>query len=153
MRRAVRWEAGGLLWCCVLLMLGGSLLRAAPANLAVGRTVRASSSGYGSVPEDAVDGNRDGQFFTGGSVWHTLIPDVAPWIEVDLGTDFHLDRIMLWPRTDQAQSTVRNLRIRVTDGAGVVVHDEVVLANQVAGNVWGTVSVRGVRGRMVRLES
>jgi hypothetical protein len=152
MRRAVRWEAGGLLWCCVLLMLGGSLLRAAPANLAVGRTVQASSSGYGSVPDDAVDGNRDGQFFTGGSVWHTLIPDVAPWIEVDLGADFHLDRIMLWPRTDQAQATVRNLRIRVTDEAGAVVHDEVVLANQVAGNVWGTVSVRGVRGRMVRLE-
>ena len=35
-------KAGGLCWWSVLvLMLGGSLLRAAPANLAVGRTVRA----------------------------------------------------------------------------------------------------------------
>jgi len=127
-------------------------LRAVPANLAPSGTATASSSGYGSVPGDINDGSRDGDFYTGGSVWHTTIPDTAPWIEVDLGADYYLDRVMLWPRTDAVQGTVKNLRIKVTNAAGTVVHNTVYLAGTPAANPWGTNAIRGLSGRKVRIE-
>lgn len=127
-------------------------LRAIPANLAPAGTASASTSGYGSIPSDLIDNNRDGHFYNGGSVWHSNIPDTAPWVEVDLGADYYLDRVMLWPRTDAVQGTVRNIRIRVTNTAGTIVHNAVYLAGTPAANPWGTTALRGVSGRKVRVE-
>lgn len=125
---------------------------AAPVNLAPAATISASSSGFGSVPADANDSNRDGHFFNGGSVWHSLIPDTAPWIEADLGRDCFLDHLILWPRTDALQGTVRNLRITITDNAGTTVFNQSFLPSQVASHAWGTAALRGITGRKIRLE-
>lgn len=125
--------------------------QAAPVNLAPAGTITASSSGYGSAPADIIDGNRDGNF-ANGSVWHTTSPDAAPWVEVDLGADFYLDRVMLWPRTDVVQGTVKDLRVKVTSAAGSVVFNQTFLPGQAAGNPWGTTALRGMRGRKVLIE-
>src|SRR5262245_23378976 len=82
------------------LMLAGSTCLAELSNLATNGVATGSSEGYGSVFADANDGNRDGQFYTGGSVWHTTIPDASLFYEVDLGGTVFLDRMMIWPRTD-----------------------------------------------------
>ena len=96
-----RWHAGLLrrgskcfrstqIWLKLVL---GSLLLGFPSfaqisNLATNGMATGSSEGYGSVFADGNDGNRDGQFYTGGSVWHTVIPDANPYYEVDLGGTF-----------------------------------------------------------------
>jgi mono/diheme cytochrome c family protein len=47
----------------------------------------------------AIDGNTDGEYFTGKSVSHTGMAD-NPWWEVDLGKAVTIDRIAVWNRTD-----------------------------------------------------
>src|SRR5436189_1257977 len=121
-----------------LLLAGHAPVHAIPANLAPDKTATASSSAYGSVPGDINDGNRHGDFYVGGSVWHTTIPDAATWIEVDLGQDYYLDRVMLWPRMDAVQNTEKDLRVKITDNAGTVVFNQVFIAGQPASNPWGT---------------
>ena len=138
--------------CAALLLAAPLMLRAVPVNLAPAGVATASSAAYGSVAGDINDGNRDGGFYSGGSVWHTAIPDTAPWVEVDLGANYNLDRVMLWPRTDVAQGTMKDLRIKVTNAAGTVVYNSVHLAGTAAGNPWGTAALRGVTGRRVRVE-
>lgn len=125
---------------------------AIPVNLAPGGTATASSSAFGSAASDINDGNRDGQFYSGGSVWHTSTPDAAPWVEVDLGANYYLDRVMLWPRTDASQGTVKDVRVKVTNAAGTVVFNQVFLAGTAASNPWGTTALRGTLGRKVRIE-
>jgi hypothetical protein len=135
-----------------LCLAAASRPDAAPVNLAPAATISASSSGFGSVPTDANDGNRDGHFFGSGSVWHTLIPDTAPWIEADLGRDCFLDHLIISPRTDALQGTVRNLRITVTTNAGTTVFNQSFLPSQVASHPWGTAAIRGLTGRKIRIE-
>jgi len=132
-----------------LLALTGSC-GAVPANLAAGKPATASSSDHGSVPADIADGNRDGNF-ANGSVWHSAAPDAAPWVEVDLGQDYYLDRVMLWPRTDATQGTVKDLRVRITNTAGTEVFNQVFLAGTPANHPWGTTALRGIQGRRVRI--
>jgi hypothetical protein len=136
----------------LLLLLSATAVPAAPSNLAAGKPATASSSGYGSVAADIADGNRDGGFYSAGSVWHSVIPDAAPWVEVDLGADYYLDRVMLWPRTDAVQGTVKDIRVKVTNAAGTVVYNTIFLAGQAAANPWGTTTLRGTVGRKVRIE-
>ena len=129
-----------------LFLASAASLCAVPANLAPGKTATASSSDAGSVPADINDGNRNG-LFGSGSVWHTTSPDAAPWIEVDLGQDYNLDRVMLWPRTDVLQNTVKDLRIKITNNAGTVVFNQVFIAGQAASQPWGTTALRGTAGK------
>ncbi|HWB02783.1 MAG TPA: chitobiase/beta-hexosaminidase C-terminal domain-containing protein [Verrucomicrobiales bacterium] len=126
-------------------------LKAIPANLAPAGTATASTSDYGSVPGDINDNNRDGGFYSGGSVWHSVIPDAAPWAEVDLGAEYYIDRVMTWPRTDVAQGTIKNVRIQITNAAGAEVFNQVYLAGTAAENPWGTNAMRGLKGRKVRV--
>jgi hypothetical protein len=125
---------------------------ALPVNLAPAAAVTGSSAAYGSVVKDATDGNRDGGFYSGGSVWHTAIPDAAPYVQVDLGATYYLDRVKIWPRTDVVQNTVETMRIKVLDAANAVVWEQIFLPNVAANNPWGTTALRGVQGRKVRLE-
>ncbi|HYV28660.1 MAG TPA: lamin tail domain-containing protein, partial [Candidatus Eisenbacteria bacterium] len=124
---------------------------AQPSNLATNGTATGSTEGYGSVFADGNDGHRDGQFYSGGSVWHTVIPDANPYYEVDLGGTFFLDRVMIWPRTDVIQGTVRNFRLSVFDSTGQTVWQHDYLPNNAADNVWATTQLRNVEGRRVRL--
>ncbi|HEX2750714.1 MAG TPA: chitobiase/beta-hexosaminidase C-terminal domain-containing protein [Verrucomicrobiales bacterium] len=140
-----------LLPVALSLFFPAAWLPAVPANLAPAGTASASTSDFGSVPADINDGNRDGGFYTGGSVWHSVIPDAAPWVEVDLGANYYLDRVMIWPRTDVLQGTVKNIRIQITNAAGTEVFNQVYLAGTAADNPWGTTAMRGLTGRKVRV--
>ena len=136
----------------LLLLAFAGKLSAIPANLAAGKPATASTADYGSLPSDINDGNRDGHFYNGGSVWHSVIPDAAPWIEVDLGQNYNLDRVMLWPRTDALQNTVKDIRVKITNAAGTIVFNQVYIAGQPSANPWGTTALRGTVGRRVRIE-
>jgi Lamin Tail Domain/CotH kinase protein/Concanavalin A-like lectin/glucanases superfamily/Chitobiase/beta-hexosaminidase C-terminal domain len=134
--------------------------RTAPARLAPAGGATASSAAYGSIVADGVDGNRDGQFYTGGSVWHTTSPDTAAFFEIDLGSVFTLDRVMIWPRRDAVQSTLRDFRIKALDATGATVWQRdffltpipapspIVAMNE----PWGTSALRGILARRVRIE-
>ena len=87
------------------------------ANLASGGASTGSSEGWGTVFRDGNDGNRDGAYGNG-SVWHsTGTPEANPpsFYEVDLGADFYLDRVQIFPRTDAVQNSAQNFRITVVD--------------------------------------
>src|SRR5262245_56737310 len=125
-------------------LLSGVPSFALPSNLATNGVATGSSEGFGSVFADANDGNRNGHFYNGGSVWHTVIPDATPYYEIDLGSTFFLDRVMIWPRTDVLQSTLRNFRLSVFDAAGLIVWQHDYLPNNAADNVWATTRLRNV---------
>ncbi len=120
--------------------------------------VATGSSVYsGSLPSqfsDGNDGNRDGQYFSRLSVFHSQVPESSPpsfW-EVDLGATYSLDRLMIWPRTDVAQNTVENFRIIVRDAANGVVWQRDFLPTAAVNSPWATSALRGVLGRRVRIE-
>ncbi len=122
-----------------------------PVNLAPAGTATASSEGFGSVAADANDGSRNGAFASG-SVFHTLDPDTVAFYEVDLGSDFYLDRIQIHPRTDTSQRSVENFRIDVFDSGGSNVFSETYQAADSTRDLpWGTSEVRNVLGQRVRI--
>jgi hypothetical protein len=127
------------------------LVQAIPTNLAPGGTSTGSSQAYGSIFKDAHDDVRDGNF-NNGSVWHTAIPDLAAYVEIDLGASYYLDRVMVWPRTDTNQGTVENFSIKVYDDAGLEVHTADYWPASFVNWAWGTNAMRGVRGRKVRYQ-
>ena len=135
------------------MLLTPALLSAAPSihNLAPAGIVTASSSGFGSAPGDLNDGNHFGQFASG-SVWHTLSPDTAAFVEVDLGSMVFIDRISTWPRTDVLQNTLTDFRLTVFDATNGMVWTQDFLPDNAASTPWGSVAMRGVVGQRVRLE-
>jgi hypothetical protein len=140
-----------LLTLLTLRILLAANSNAAPVNLAPLGSVSGSSQAYGSVFQDATDDNRDGNFYSAaGSVWHTNTPDTAAYLEVDLGGNYYLDRVQLWPRTDALQGTVTNFTIQVTDAANAVVWTGDYWPTTGVGWAWGTSGMRGVQGRKVR---
>ncbi len=58
-----------------------------------------SSTGYGGVPERAIDGNTSGSFGDGHQT-HTNENMKDPWWEVDLGSERAIEAISVWNRTD-----------------------------------------------------
>lgn len=126
-------------------------IQAAPTNLAPAGTATGSSQAYGSVFKDATDDNRDGNFYSAaGSVWHTNIPDAAPYYEVDLGANYYLDRVQLWPRTDAVQGTVENFTIQVRSATDEILWTADYWPTAAVSWAWGTSAMRGVQGRKVR---
>ena len=107
--------------------------------------------------QNAIDGNRDGNYYNG-SVAHTANSATPAWYEVDLGTQFYLDRVQIFPRSDARQSSVENFRLSVfsDDGAGspggLVWTKDFLTAGGNANYTWGTAELSGIEGRHVRLE-
>ena len=141
------------------VLAAAASLSAAPivSNLAPAG-VPTGSSVYTNAPAsqftDASDGNRDGNYFGGLSVFHTAGAETNPptfW-EVDLGANFRLDRVMIWPRTDAPQNTVENFKLVVRDNANAIVWQQSFLPTAAVNTVWGTSAMRGVTGRRVRIE-
>jgi hypothetical protein len=130
--------------------------RSAPINLAPFGTATASSAGYGTVFADAIDGNRDGEF-NNGSVWHsTGHPEENPptFYQVDLGGDFYLDRVEIFPR-NVAQGSVRNFRLTVLDAANVQVFSQDYFTGageSTSDTVWATNALRNVLGQTIRIQ-
>ena len=67
-------------------------------NLALGKPVQQSSTGWGGDPRRAVDGNNDGNYGAN-SVSHTE-GQPQPWWQVDLGSVQGVRNIRIWNRTD-----------------------------------------------------
>ncbi len=83
-------------------------------NVASGGTAKQSSTGFGGLPQFAIDGNPDGDFAKK-SVSHTSVED-NPWWELDLGSAKPIQRLAIYSRTDgDLFSRHDGFRIRILD--------------------------------------
>lgn len=82
-------------------------------NLALKKSVRQSSTGFGGDAQRAVDGDTNGDF-NRGSVSHTA-QEKEPWWEVDLGRMEDITEIRLWNRTDQHSGRLANFYVFVSE--------------------------------------
>lgn len=125
-------------------------------NLAAGKPSTGSSEYPGNAFARGNDGNRDGHYFNGASVFHSGIPETNPptYWEVDLGADYNLDRVMIWPRTDVAppQNTVENFQLSVRSETNQPVWSKNYFPTAAINQVWGTSELRGIVGRYVRIQ-
>lgn len=135
-----------------IFAIATNTLVAQTANLAPSGTATSSSTGFGGSPELANDGNRDG-IFVNASVFHSAgATGPGEWYEVDLGSEFFLDRILIFPRTDQAQNSVRDFTLEIFDASDVLVWTSDFLPEASTGDApWGTASMSGQKGQRVRL--
>ncbi len=72
---------------------------AAGTNVAPAGSATQSSTNWGGVPSNALDGITSGAWLDGAQT-HTLEDQPNPWWELDLGATQRIDRIALWNRTD-----------------------------------------------------
>ena len=68
-------------------------------NLARSGKASQISTGFNGPAKLAIDGNTNGDYFVSKSVTHTAKAD-GPWLEVDLGSEQAIDRVLVFNRTD-----------------------------------------------------
>lgn len=68
-------------------------------NLALSGKASQISTGFNGPAKLAIDGNTNGDYFESKSVTHTEKAD-APWLEIDLGSEQVIDRVLIFNRTD-----------------------------------------------------
>ena len=90
-----------------------------PTNSALSGTATASSEAFGSVAEDAIDGNTDGNF-NNGSVYHSVGGENNPWWQVDLGSMLDISKVVVWNR-DANQDRLDNAIVEILDASDNVV--------------------------------
>lgn len=76
-------------------------------NVALQGKASQSSTDFGGEVRYINDGNTDGNY-PNQSVTHTAVSD-DPWIEIDLGVEKPIDKVLLWNRTDGAASIQNRL--------------------------------------------
>jgi Skp family chaperone for outer membrane proteins len=81
-------------------------------KLSLGKPARQSSTGYGGTAQLAVDGNTDGNYFSG-STTHTN-HEKNPWWEVDLGAVYKLENVLVYNRTDSCSERLDNFQVLVS---------------------------------------
>lgn len=86
---------------------------AVTTNLALKKTARQSSTSYGGTPDRAVDGNHDGNHYSG-SVSHSGGTTPNDWWEVDLGNQNQINNIKIWNRTDCCGERLSNFYVMVS---------------------------------------
>jgi hypothetical protein len=127
---------------------------AIPTNLSTPVTsiATASSNLTANPPTLARNGDRAGSNF-----WHsanTPIPDIygmQHWYEVDLGSNFYLDRLQIFPRS-LFQDTIKNFKLEVYNFSGATVFSQMFLPDKTTGDrAWGTTAIRNVVGSRVRI--
>jgi len=148
----------------VLLAMGmlPSAVHAVPTNLSVAGTTTATASSQlnaNNTPAKARDGNRSG-VGDANSFWHSAnapVPEVygmQHWYEIDLGSNFYLDRLQIFPRpgSSQYQDTIKNFKLEVYNSAGTTVFSQMFLPDKTTGDrSWGTNAIRNVVGSRVRI--
>lgn len=94
-----------------------------PTNLALGKPVEQSTTGWGGVAERAVDGDTNG-IWSGGSVTHTYYNgahgETIPWFKLDLLQPSSIDYIKVYGRTDCCSWRTRNAIVEFILGGDVV---------------------------------
>lgn len=134
------------------LITSAGISHAAIVNLAPLGTEAASSTAFGGTVDRGNDGDRNG-VFGDGSVFHsgTTTP-AGEWYEVDLGSENYLDRVMVFPRTDQSQLSLGNFNIEVFSSLGDSVYSGSFLgSSNTQDDPWGISALSGVLGQRVRL--
>lgn len=131
------------------------------SNLALGGTATATGADFGSSIDDAIDGNRDGNFYNG-SVFYANAASPPLYYQVDLGVDAYIDRVQVLRRTDTSDGIFGNMRLTIyeDDGfgnPGAVAFTQDYLTNGFSVGTWGTTdpgasAPGGAFGRHVRLE-
>ncbi len=128
-----------------------------PTNLAAGKPVAQSSTGFGGVPGRAVDGNTDG-IYNNNSTTHTN-GDANAWWQVDLGASRTITNVVLWNRTDCCADRLSNFYVFVsaTDLTGrtfnTIVSDSSVWRVQTTGQAPTSLNLPvGTTGRYVRVQ-
>jgi hypothetical protein len=81
------------------LMLAEVQVFSGGENVALKGSATQISTAFGGDPHRAIDGNTDGEYFSGNSVSHTGDGDNL-WWEVDLKSVQKVDSVMIWNRTD-----------------------------------------------------
>ena len=96
-----------------------ALLTSVPSqdvNVALGGfATRSAVSGWGDVPGNAIDGNRDGDWFHYSSIVTANTPN--QWWQVTLLATTTVNEIRLFNRTDCCESRLSNFRVEVSNGA------------------------------------
>ncbi len=69
-----------------------------------------SSTDYGGLASRGNDGNTDGSYFSGASVFHTGYQSGA-WWQVDLGQACFIQDVRLWNRTDCCATRASNVQV------------------------------------------
>jgi hypothetical protein len=93
-------------------------------NLAAGQTATATRSDFGGTPDKGVDGNRDGNFNDGSVFYENADPTpgaTSYFYQVDLGQNYHVNRVQFLPRTDAPNQNVFgnfNISLYPDDGTG-----------------------------------
>ncbi|MBX3435651.1 MAG: discoidin domain-containing protein [Pirellulales bacterium] len=154
---------------CVALAWSADVRRSDGAsNLALNGTATASRVDFGSSVEDAIDGNRNGDF-NAGSVFYANADAALPplYFQVDLGVSAYIDRVQILRRTDADQAVFGNMRLTVYEDDGNGQPGNVAFTQDYLTGVfgsggfgfgtWGTTdlglnSAQGTHGRHVRLE-
>ncbi|MEZ5003820.1 MAG: discoidin domain-containing protein [Chitinophagales bacterium] len=81
--------------------------------ISVGKTARQSSVYEAKDANRAVDGNTDGNFWNQ-SVTHTNYEN-DPWMEIDLGQNYDITQIVVYPRTDCCPDRIDGFNILISD--------------------------------------
>ena len=92
-------------------------------NVAKKKSATQSSIGFGGSADRAVDGNTDGNYHNN-SVSHTEIGGTNAWWEVDLGGTVNVEQIVVYNRTDAAESRLDGFTIKVLDADRKVVFSQ-----------------------------
>ncbi|MCH6255961.1 carbohydrate-binding protein [Puniceicoccaceae bacterium K14] len=117
-------------------------------NLALGKTVTQSSTGFEGVPERAVDGDTNG-LWNGGSVTHT-VPGIGGWWQVDLGSTVNIGEVEVFGRTDTCCiARLSFYTVSILDSNEAVVYEEDFTSFP---NPSVTLAAGGVEGQFVRIE-
>ncbi|HWO18473.1 MAG TPA: discoidin domain-containing protein [Kofleriaceae bacterium] len=86
-------------------------------NLAAGKSASQSTTYLGASASRAIDGNTDG-IYNNGSVTHTLLVELQPWWQVDLGSVMGVGDVVLYNRTDCCAERLTDFDIQLSnDGA------------------------------------
>lgn len=85
-----------------------------PSNLALGKSTNQSSTHQEAESSRAVDGDTNGEYWSGQSV--SLTPwSIQPWWEVDLEEISSIDEIKIWNRTDCCNQFLKEFYVMVSD--------------------------------------
>lgn len=83
-------------------------------NIALNKSTKQSSTGWGGTSNRAVDGNRSGNY-RHRTTSHTN--NHNSWWEVDLGTDYDIRKIIIYTRTDCCQGRISGSNIKLLDSS------------------------------------
>ena len=68
-----------------------------------------------SEARNAFDGNKDQNWYLGGSCSHTTNQETKPWLQVDLERKALIRKVVIYNRSDDAEDRFQNANITVAD--------------------------------------